>query len=332
MLAASPVAGAPADPAGIEPSGTTSEDASGSPGDPEEGGIGIQLLEVPAERADDPRANRYIVDHLRPGAVIERRVEVTNTTARHQQVELYATGASVDQNVFTGFEGRGANELSEWTTVDEPAFELAPGESTTATITVEVPEGVERGERYAAVFAQLSAPDTAANVIQVHRVGIRMYLDVGPGGEAPTDFDIGDVTVSGEEQPVVTAHVRNTGERALDMTGNLTLSRKIGNVTAGPFPAETGVTILPGKSGEVRVPIDKSLPGGEWKAALVLASGTEERTAERSLTLPGPIEAASAEPGRTPLVVSAAAAAAATLIFCWAFRGARRRSRSVGDT
>jgi hypothetical protein len=130
LFSASPVAAAPVDPVDGEPSGATSDDVAGSPGDAEEGGIGIQLLEVPAERADDPRANRYIVDHLRPGAVIDRRGAVTNTTARHQLVELYATGASVEQHVFTGFDGRGANELSEWTSVDKPAFELAPGEST----------------------------------------------------------------------------------------------------------------------------------------------------------------------------------------------------------
>lgn len=216
--------------------------------------------------------------------------------------------------------------------MDKPAFELAPGESNTATITVEVPEGAERGERYAAIFAQLTAPDAEANVIQVHRVGIRMYIDVGPGGEAPTDFDIGEVSVAGEEPPVVTAWVRNTGERALDMTGNLTLSRDVENVTAGPFAAEAGVTILPGRSGEVRIPIDATLPGGEWQAALVLASGTEERQAERSVTLPGPVTTASAEPGRTPLVVGATALAAAALVCGWALRGARRRERHLRDT
>lgn len=331
MFAVSPVAAAPADPADLQPSTAPSEGAGGVPADPEEGGVGIQLLEVPAERAEDPRANRYIVDHLEPGAVIERRVKVTNTTPERQRVDLYAAGASVEQHVFTAFDGRGANELSEWTRVDEPVVELAPGESTTATITVDVPEGVERGERYAAVFAQVTAPDAGANVIQVHRVGIRMYVDVGLGGEAPTDFEIGEVSVGGEEDPVVTAEVRNTGERALDMTGSLTLSREIGNVSAGPFPAETGVTILPGQSGDVTVPIDGSLPGGEWEASLVLASGTVERTAERSLTLPGPVETASMEPGHTGLAVGAAAIAAIGLVFGWALRGARRRSRSARD-
>jgi len=45
------------------------------------GSIGIRLVDAPVTARDDPRARVYIVDHLNPGAVIHRRVEVSNTTA-----------------------------------------------------------------------------------------------------------------------------------------------------------------------------------------------------------------------------------------------------------
>ena len=45
------------------------------------GGIGLRLVDAPATARDDPRAQVYIVDHLAPGTVIHRRIEVSNTHA-----------------------------------------------------------------------------------------------------------------------------------------------------------------------------------------------------------------------------------------------------------
>jgi hypothetical protein len=332
MFSAAPAVAAPAEPVDAEPSVAPSAGAPGSPADAE-GGIGLRLLDVPLARAEDPRAQVYIVDHLEPDSAIERRIEVSNSTSERRVVELYAAGASVEQNVFTAFADRGANELSGWTTVDESAVELAPGEIKAVEVTLQVPGDVERGERYAAVFAQTTTRDTGeVNVIQVHRVGIRMYVNVGPGGEPPTDFTIGEVSLADQEPPVVIAQVRNTGERALDMSGELMLSQETGTVTAGPFPAEVGVTILPGHTGRVEVPIPESLPAGEWNASLVLASGTVERTTETSLTLPGPVETASAGFAHPGLVLGALAGMAAALVFWWGIRGRRRvSSAAAGD-
>jgi len=46
------------------------------------GGIGLRLVDVPVSASDDPRAQLYIVEHLAPGTVIERRIEVSNTSFR----------------------------------------------------------------------------------------------------------------------------------------------------------------------------------------------------------------------------------------------------------
>ncbi|MDP1793557.1 MAG: hypothetical protein Q8K63_05395 [Acidimicrobiales bacterium] len=42
------------------------------------GSISIRLLDAPTNRADDPRAKTYIVDHVSPGTTISRRVEIGN--------------------------------------------------------------------------------------------------------------------------------------------------------------------------------------------------------------------------------------------------------------
>ncbi|WP_147457457.1 MULTISPECIES: hypothetical protein [unclassified Micromonospora] len=254
-------------------------------GDP--AAISIRMLDIPASRAEDPRARVYIVDHLRPGTTINRRVEVHNTSGDEQKVELYAGAASVENNAFTVPDGRAGNELSKWIRLRTTKVELAPGERKPVGVDIAVPRSASKGERYGAIWAQVtSATKGTGNVTQVHRVGVRVYLDIGPGGEPPTDFRIEGLAAQPGtgEFPVVTAKVTNTGERALDMTGHLSLSKEA--VRAGPFKVTNGVTILPGQSGQVRIEMNQALPAGVWDARVLLASGTVQRTADGRITLP----------------------------------------------
>ncbi|MEV6814732.1 hypothetical protein [Micromonospora sp. NPDC051296] len=299
--------------------------AAGRDGD----GIGLRLLEIPAARVDDPRAHVYVIDHVKPGATISRRVEVSNDSPDRQQIELYAGAAAIKGNAFTVSEGRGGNELSDWVSLGAANLDLAPGQRKPVDVDIEVPRTASKGERYGAIWAQVSsAPERSGNVTQVHRVGIRLYLDIGPGGEPPTDFRIDDVAAEPGtgEFPVVTARVTNTGGRALDMTGTLTLTKK--SIRAGPFKVTNGVTIPPGQSGQVRIEVDQSLPAGVWDARLVLASGVVERTADGRITLPVTTRAAmeTAKPGWLVYSLGTLAALAILVVFA-AWHLARRRSR-----
>jgi hypothetical protein len=274
------------------------------------GSIGISLIEDAASPVDD-RSRMYIVEHASPGDELQREIEVQNASPERQHVELYAVAASVEDEAFTAAEGRGGNDLSDWTKMEQSSVDLGPGQHASVGVTIEVPETAPRGERYAAVFAEVTGDDGV--VRQVHRVGIRVYLSVGPGGEPPADFGIDDVDVAvppGDAWPVLTARVHNTGERALDMSGSVSLQRGGGTMSAGPFDFTTGVTILPGRSGHVEAVMDEPLPAGEWVAEVVLASGDVERTAKANIVIPGPAEAEpSGYADRIPLVVGILAAA-----------------------
>ncbi|MFJ6166723.1 hypothetical protein ACIQH6_16520 [Micromonospora orduensis] len=253
----------------------------------EDAAISIRMLDIPASRVDDPRAQVYIVDHLKPGTTIHRRIEVHNTSGESQRVELYPGAASIENNAFAVPDGRAGNELSGWIRLGSTEIELDPGERQPVTVEIAVPPKASRGERYAAIWAQVtSAKERTGNVTQIHRVGVRAYLDVGPGGEPPTDFRVEGLAAEpgAGEFPVVTAKVTNTGQRALDMTGTLSLSREA--VRAGPFKVTNGVTILPGQSGQVRIEVNQALPAGVWDVRAKLASGTVERTATGTITLP----------------------------------------------
>src|SRR5688500_4200010 len=101
-----------------------------------EGTVGIRLLDAPQTRANDPRAKLYIVDHLAPGATINRRVEVGNDTAEVQQVELYAGAATIEGSQFSFGDGREPNDLTRWTRVVPPSLTLQPGQRDVATVTI----------------------------------------------------------------------------------------------------------------------------------------------------------------------------------------------------
>ncbi|MFD7614725.1 peptidase [Streptomyces sp. NPDC059828] len=256
--------------------------------DPDPGLIGVRLVDAPVARRDDPRARRYIVDHLRPGTTIKRRIEVYNKSAAARRLDLYAASAGIHKNTFTFGQKHTANELSGWIKVNPAWVVLAPRARTQAMLTVTVPRTALDGERYAVVWAEAqAAPDAQHNVGSIHRVGVRVYLDVGPGGEPLSDFVIERMTGARDEQgrPSVTAVVRNLGRRAVDLSGQLTLAKGPGGVTAGPFRAPPGTTLSSHGSGTVVVPLEPRLPDGPWKATLELRSGPAKRSATATVML-----------------------------------------------
>ena len=253
-----------------------------------EGQVGIRLLDVPTDRADDPRARLYIVDHLQQGEAIERRIEVSSGLAEPTKITLYAAGASVEGGEFVFFEGKNANEVSRWTSVSPATLQLAPGAEAIATVRIKVPEDAESGERYGVVWGELPIATAASGVSEVTRVGIRIYLSVGTGKEPPSDFEIETLTTSRTPQgiPQVTTLVRNTGKRALDISGKLNLSEGPGGLSAGPFPAELGTTLGIGDSAPVVIELSPELPAGPWLAQLKMRSGTVKRSAQATITFP----------------------------------------------
>lgn len=253
------------------------------------GTVGIRIVDAPVSRADDPRARIYIVDHVAPGATISRRVEINNDTAARQSVKVYAAAADVVAGAFQFGEGRAVNDLTTWTTVDPPELSLAAGAKGTATVKIAVPAKASAGEQYGVVWAEVSAPPPPGGGIgATNRVGVRIYLSVGPGGEPASDFEVTALQAqrAADGSPVVVATVRNTGARALDLGGELRLANGPGGLSAGPFDASTGSTLGLGQSGPVSVTLDKSLPNGPWDAKVLMRSGTTTREASASITFP----------------------------------------------
>jgi hypothetical protein len=166
---------------------------------------------------------------------------------------------------------------------------LPPGAKAFELLTISVPRDASSGERYAVIWAEVSAPAPAAGGVKlVNRVGIRMYVSVGPGGAPPSNFSVGSLTAerSAAGEPLVVARVHNNGQRTLEISGTLTLSKGPGALRAGPFPAKLGAALAPGASEPLTVRLDRRLPSGPWRADLRLRSGLIERAVVATIRFP----------------------------------------------
>jgi hypothetical protein len=297
-----------------------------APAQASNGSFGVQLLDVPTSARLDPRARLYIVDHVAPGTVIHRRIQVSSSTTSATDVAVYPAAATIANGTFVGSAGHTKNELSTWTSVRPDAPRIRAGGRRTAVVTIRVPRDAAPGERYGVVWAETrSAPATGDGITQVNRVGIRLYLSVGPGGAPAANFKIDAVTAkrSPDGRPIVLASVHNTGGRALDMNGTLLLRNGPGGLSAGPYPADLGVSLAIGDTETVRIVLDKRLPAGPWHAQVNLRSGLLSRNARATITFPA-VEASSSWPH---LVIIGLLGLIGLLLAITAILIARRRRR-----
>ena len=269
-------------------SAATSSSPSAAPGP--QGTFGVRLVDVPVSEAGNPRALRYIIDYLPTGAVIHRRILVANDEARTARFSVYADAAYISGGEFVGYAGATRNELTNWISVQHPAVTLAAGQSVMDMVTIRVPPGATRGEHYGVIWVQQSSQarnHAGIGVLEVARVGIRVYLAVGPGGAPPTSFDITSVTghLTDAGRPVIVAHVNNTGGRAIDLSGTVRLADGPADTSAGPFRVQRIVTLAPGQSWNVTFTLPHSLPVGSWRATVTLASGLTSATATATVLL-----------------------------------------------
>ncbi|WFR72844.1 hypothetical protein P9209_02770 [Prescottella defluvii] len=255
-----------------------------------DGSIGIRLVDAPVELKDDPRALRYIVDNLPPGTTITRHVMVSDNTGAPAKIDVYAGPARIADGAFVLQEPGEKNALTSWTTVDQPTLELDNGQQAEVAVTIAVPKDAPEVEQYAVIWASHKTPATdGSGITNESRVGVRVYLSVGPGNGPPADFTISSLTPrrGPDGTASVVASVTNTGGRAVDLAGTLNLSGGPGGLSAGPIDGQVA-TIAPGENGEVAiaVPDSAALPAGPWKADVKLESGIVKHDMSATVTFP----------------------------------------------
>ncbi|MEU2627403.1 peptidase [Kitasatospora sp. NPDC007106] len=301
-------------------------------------GIGIRLVDIPTDLADDPRARTYIIDNLSPGTTIQRRVEVTNSTDSPLHVELYAGAADIKDGSFIGAPDRTANELTSWTTLRQETVDVPAGGSARGTAAIAVPKDAAPGERYAVIWAQVKGK-SSGSITLVSRTGVRIYLSVGGNNPPPPMLTADSMTAArdGEGRGTVVAQVHNVGGRALDLTGTLKLSHVDRRLTAGPYNIQLGVSLAPGQSGSVKALVTDLVDDGPWTATLELKSGLLQEAYQATITFPragGGAVPVAAHPSETPtrvsplLLLGLLAAVVLLLVTAGRLRHARRAARA----
>ncbi|MER6616405.1 peptidase [Streptomyces xantholiticus] len=315
LLAVSLLVGSLAPPVAAQAPQRSSDDMS----------VGIRLVDAPVSRRDDNRAHRYIVDHIKPGQQIRRRIAVTNYSDTRHRVQLYPAAAAVHKDGFAFAHGRQGNELTRWVALEHSQLVLEPDETAKVWTEITVANNATGGEHYGVIWAQISPEhDPSKQVRHVGRAGVRIYLSVGPGGEPRSDFRIEDLTGSraADGAPMVSALVKNTGGRALDLAGKVALSKGPGGAFAGPFNVKA-TTVGPGRSTVATSALDPGLPGGTWTARLTLTSGLVTRESTGPITLGTPRR--DGNPQLAVFTIGGLASVAAALLAAFAYR---RRNRS----
>jgi hypothetical protein len=281
------------------------------------GGVGIRLLDVPVEQQNDPRARSYLVDEVAPGGRIERRVQVENSTGGDEHVYLYAGPAEIADGVFT-VDGVDARDISSWITPGVGELQLDGDGTVAVPVTITVPADAPEGEYYAGIWAEVRSPGATESVTLANRVGVRVYLTVGPGNGPPPDFAISGILAERDSAgvPVLSATVSNTGTTAVDLGGTAQLDTSSGGVSAGPFTTGN-LTLAPGQQGMLQVPTDAAIADGQWTATISLTSGLVTREATGDVTIDGATDASTPAPATAdgiPTVVLIAAIALLILV------------------
>jgi hypothetical protein len=263
------------------------------------GTIGIRLADTSTGAPDRASAGPYVLERLAPGTAISRSVEISNATPSTVAIAVYPAAAELREGAFVFANGHTRNELSSWTSTSRDVLYLAPGAKALDALTIRVPSDASAGEHYAVVWAELAGPTpSGGGVTLVNRVGVRMYVTIGPGGAAAADFTIGAPAAERSEsgEPVVAATIHNTGRRTIDVGGTLTLSNGPGGLRAGPFPVDPGKALAPGSVNRTKIRLDKQLPRGPWRAEIQVNSEFIQRTAVSTITFPAEVAAIAPRP------------------------------------
>jgi hypothetical protein len=79
--------------------------------------------------------------------------------------------------------------------------------------------------------------------------------------------------------------VRNTGQRAVDITGTARLDHGPGGSATGPVRSPQAPTLAPGQYGDVTFTPPRGLPAARWLARITLASGFTTRAVTANVRL-----------------------------------------------
>lgn len=189
------------------------------------GSAGGAAAQQPAEQAAVAvRVSPAIVTVAHDAQGAQQRLRVDNTGSQPLHVVTEIAEFTVTPDGTTEFAGDEQLSAAAWVSVDTPVFDVAPGDRHDVTVTIDVPENAEPGERYVSVIFAIPPSGSDGNIALTHRVAAKLYIDVP--GDPIRRLELGALTGprlvdSGAARLELTVHNRGNIHRRFEESTRL---------------------------------------------------------------------------------------------------------------
>lgn len=204
-------------------------------------------------------SNAILVTDVSPGQALTRKMTVSiGNTDRATDITVQVMGmAQFPDGAFGALaasQDTSPYSARQFITVDKSSFHLEPGGSQDVTATIQVPQDVGAGGRYAIINMATQATPGGAGISYIAAVNVPIYLTVKGSQLVHT----GKVTAVAAEEPVsgqpinISTTFQNTGNHNFKVKGELTVNNTQGqNLDTFSTPV-TDSSILPGMTRQLK--------------------------------------------------------------------------------
>lgn len=142
-------------------------------------GLGIKIVQIPSAVQNVPNAGIYILDRLFPSTTVSQRIEISNSTDEIMKVSIYPGSATFTNGIFTPGSFGVSNQLVSWTSVNPSSCVIPAHSNCQPVVTITTPPDAISGMQYGVIWASVQSSAGDNGIVNVNRVGIRMYNPVG---------------------------------------------------------------------------------------------------------------------------------------------------------
>ena len=195
--------------------------------------------------------------------------------------------------VLTPSQDTGSYTARPFITVDQTSFPLNPGASQTINATIQVPQDVGAGQRFAMINIQTQAtPGNGINTISA--VNVPVYLTISGSQMIDTgkisSLTTGNITTG---QPItVTTNFENTGNEHFKIEGQITITNASGTIIDTIGIPETTSNVMPGLTRQIVTPVTAAgtLSPGTYtvQSQIMLDDGTALDQSTTTFTVSAP--------------------------------------------
>jgi hypothetical protein len=246
--------------------------------------------------AAQPLSQAYFIFDAQPGATVQNQVRVGNTGAAAGTVKLYAVDATTGQNSGTSFQSNQdpRQDTGSWTTLDEAALTLQPGETRDVPFSVTIPSNARPGQHVGGIVAENTAltKPTSPGALQVSVQNLSIVaVQVNLPGTVVEQVDATAIAATGSAgSQALVLNLKNSGTTLIKPVGTLVVTDAKGAQLQNlPLKLDT---FLPETAIAYPVLVETTALGvGTYQATLDLTYGSAGHT---HVTLPFTISAAEA--------------------------------------